>query len=479
MGAKSAPKRSGESMRVIVCGAGQVGSTIARHLASERVDVTVIDSDPAQAQRVDESYVVQGIVGHASHPEVLERAGAANADMLIAVTRFDEVNMVACEVAHSLFKVKRRIARVRHEGYLNPQIATLFGADRLAIDVVISPEYEVAQGIARRLAAPGAFDSAMLAHSAVQLLGVHCNVARSPAIGRRVSELASLAPGAMLTPLAIIRGGSGFIPDENDRIELGDDLYVLVDPQRARDLIGLLGHTDSVARRVLIIGAGNVGLNLARNLALTSPSVSMRIVEASRPRAEYVSRLLGEAAIVLHGDALDRDMLIEANASVADAVVTVTNDDETNIFSAVLAKRAGSRRAIALVTKTSYEALLEPLNIDVVVNPNAITISTLLRQLRPRSIAGVYALREDLGEIIDAVAQPGSALVAAPLRDVQTPEGMLIGAVVRGRRMIAVTGDLQIEPNDRVIALVNSAALADSEALLAGDNGDETQDYEA
>ena len=466
-------------MRVIVCGAGQVGSTIARHLASEKVDVTVIDSDPAQAQRVDESYDVQGIVGHASHPEVLERAGAASADMLIAVTRFDEVNMVACEVAHSLFKVKRRIARVRHEGYLNPGIATLFGNDRLAIDVVISPEYEVAQGIARRLAAPGAFDSAMLAHGAVQLLGVHCNVARSPAIGKRVSELAALAPGAMLTPLAIIRGGAGFIPEANDQLELGDDLYALVDPRHARVLIAMLGHTDGVARRVLIVGAGNVGLNLARNLALTSPSVSMRIIEASRPRAEYVSRLLGEAAIVLHGDALDREMLIEANAGAADAVVTVTNDDETNIFSAVLAKRAGSKRAIALVTKTTYEPLLEPLNIDVVVNPNATTISTLLRQLRPRSIAGVYALREDLGEIIDAVAQSGSPLVAAPLRDLEKPEGMLIGAVVRSGRMIAVTGDLQIEPGDRVIALVNGAALAESEVLLTGDKSGDAQDAEA
>ncbi|MBX9758576.1 MAG: NAD-binding protein, partial [Beijerinckiaceae bacterium] len=197
-------------MRVIVCGAGQVGSTIARHLASEKIDVTVIDSDPVQAQRIDESYDVRGIVGHASHPEVLERAGAASADMLIAVTRFDEVNMVACEVAYSLFGVKRRIARVRHEGYLRPALSKLYGSERLAIDVVISPEYEVAQGIARRLSAPGAFDSAMLAGGLVQLLGVHCNVARSAAIGRPVSELAGLAKGATLTPVAIVRRGAAF-----------------------------------------------------------------------------------------------------------------------------------------------------------------------------------------------------------------------------------------------------------------------------
>ena len=463
-------------MKVIVCGAGQVGSTIARHLASEKVDVTVIDSDPAQAQRVDESYDVKGIVGHASHPEILERAGAASADMLIAVTRFDEVNMVACEVAYSLFGVKRRIARVRHEGYLNPGLTRLFGNDRLAVDVVISPEYEVAQGIARRLATPGAFDSTMLAGGAVQLLGVHCDVERSPAIGRRVADLAALAPGAVMTPMAIVRDGVGILPDADLRIELGDDLYTLIDPRHARELIALLGHDDKIARRVLIVGAGNVGLNLARHLAINSPSVSMRIVEASRPRAEYISRALGDAAIVLHGDALDRDTLIEANAAAADAIVSVTNDDETNVFSAVLARREGCKRTIALVNKTAYEPLLAPFGIDVVVNPNSITISTLLRQLRPRSVSGVYAIREDIGEIVEAVAQRGSPLVASPLGDVAFPEGMLLGAVVRDGRMVAPNAEMQIAPGDRIIALVNGETHEAAEALLAGDASEDERD---
>jgi trk system potassium uptake protein TrkA len=462
-------------MHVIVCGAGQVGSTIARHLANEKINVTVIDSDPAQARRVDESYDVRGIVGHASHPGVLEGAGAAGADMLIAVTRFDEVNMVACEVAHALFGVKRRIARVRHEGYINPALARLYRSDRLAIDVIISPEYEVAQGIARRLATPGAFDSAMLAHGAVQLLGVHCNVARSPAIGRRMDEVPALAPGAALRPVALVRGGAAFIPAADERLQLGDDLYALVDPRRARELISLLGHDEKIARRALIIGAGNVGLNLARHLALTAPSLSMRIVENSRPRAEYVSRLLGDQAIVVHGDALDRDVLVEANAALADVVVAITNDDETNIFSSVLAKREGCGRAITLVNKSSYEPLLEPLGVDVVVNPNAITISTLLRQLRPRSIAGVYALREDFGEIVEAVAQRGSPLVDRPLSEFAMPEGILLGAVARGGRMMGLTGDLRIEPGDDVVVLVRADALSAAEELLAGEAGADQQ----
>lgn len=459
-------------MRVIVCGAGQVGSTIARHLASEKIDVTVIDSDPAQAQRVDESYDVRGIVGHASHPEVLERAGAASADMLIAVTRFDEVNMVACEVAYSLFGVKRRIARVRHEGYLRPALSKLYGSERLAVDVVISPEYEVAQAIARRLSTPGAFDSAMLAGGLVQLLGVHCNVAHSPAIGRAVADLASFAPGATLSPVAIIRKGVAFVPGAGERIELGDDLYALVAPHHAQELISLLGHDEQLARRVIIVGAGNVGLSLARHLALNAPALSMRIIEASRARAEYVSRELGDQAIVLHGDALDRETLIESDASSADTVVAVTNDDETNIFSSVLAKREGCRRAITLVNKTAYESLLDPLGIDVVVNPNAITISMLLRQLRPRSVAGVYALREGFGEIIDVIAQPGSPLVSGALGHVRFPSGMLVGAVVRKGRMIAPDAHTQIEAGDRVIALVGIDVLNEAEALLAGDSAE-------
>jgi trk system potassium uptake protein TrkA len=217
------------------------------------------------------------------------------------------------------------------------------------------------------------------------------------------------------------------------------------------------------------VGAGNVGLNLARHLAVTAPSLSIRIIEASRPRAEYVSRELGDQAIVLHGDALERDTLVEANASSADAVVAVTNDDETNIFSSVLAKREGCRRAITLVNKTTYESLLDPLGIDVVVNPNAITISTLLRQLRPKSVAGVYALREGFGEIVDVVAQAGSPLVSGALDEVQMPGGMLIGAVVREGAMISPAAETRIEPGDRVIALVKADVLQEAEALLAGD----------
>lgn len=450
-------------MRVIVCGAGQVGSTIARHLASERIDVTVIDSDPALARRMDESYDVRGVVGHASHPETLERAGADGADMLIAVTRSDEVNMVACEVAASLFGVKRRIARVRHEGYLKPALR-LYGSERLAIDVVISPEIDVAHGIARRLSMPGAFDTASLAGGAAQLLGVHCDAPGSPVIGKAVRDL--LEHG--FTALALVRDGVAFVPNGDERVRVGDDIYLLTAPAHAPAVMKFLGHTEQLARRVVIVGGGHVGLNLARHLALTAPALALRVIEGSRERAEYISRELAGSAIVLHGDALDRDTLIEANIATADVVIAVTNDDETNVFSSALAKREGCLRCITLVNKSSYEPILQSLGLDVIVSPNAITISSLLRHVRPGAISRVYTLREEFGEIIEAPAMAGAPVVAASLRDLEPPAGLALGAVVRNGSLLLAAPDLRVQPGDRIIAVVAHDALHAAEAFLAG-----------
>jgi trk system potassium uptake protein TrkA len=301
-------------MRVIVCGAGQVGSTIARHLAGEGIDITVIDSSPEQVRRVDESYDVRGMVGHASHPEVLERAGARGADMLIAVTRSDEVNMVACQVAYSLFGVKRRIARVRHHGYLEPIWRGLYAPDQLPIDVIISPEAEVARGIARRLRAPGAFDMVQLANGRVQLLGIHCTQPCSAA-GTPLAELSRAVPGHRFVVVAIFRAGRTFVPRGQDRVELGDDVYVVTEPASAEAVMGAFGHREQVARRVVLIGGGNVGLHLAKMLVSETSSVSLTVVEHSRERADYVSRELAGAAVVLRGDALEKEVLEEANRS--------------------------------------------------------------------------------------------------------------------------------------------------------------------
>ena len=458
-------------MRVIICGAGQVGSTIARHLATEGINVTVVDISPDQARRADESYDVRGMVGHASHPEVLERAGARDADMLIAVTRSDEVNMVACQVAYSLFKVRRRIARVRHHGYLEPIWQGLYAAGQSPIDVIISPEVEVANGIVRRLRTPGAFDTVALADGRVQLLGVHCNTGACSLVGCRMKELA-ISGGSGIVVGVIVRNGHAFVPRAEDQAQQGDDVYIITDTSRLDRVMKFLGHEEQVARRIVIVGGGNVGLNLATRIARNAPYVSLKVIEHSRERAEFVSREIGDSAVVIQGDALDKDVLIEANVQSAETIIAVTNDDETNIFASVLAKREGCSRAITLVNKTSYEHVLPALGIDAVVSPSAITISTILRHVRHRSISALYTLREGFGEVIQATAQEGSRLVKGTLRDARLPDGMLVGAIVRNGEVIIPTSSTRVHPGDSIIAVVGYQALRKAEEILAGPTGE-------
>ncbi len=453
-------------MKVVVCGAGQVGTTIARHLAFEGANVTVIDNDVEQARRAAESFDVTSVVGHASHPAILEQAGAQDADMLIAVTRSDEVNMVACQVAYSLFSVKRRVARVRHNGYLAPIWKNLYGSDQLPIDVIISPELEVANGIMQRLRTPGAFDVVALADRRVQLLGIHCNTGTCGAYGLRIRDLPERFPSAPMVVLALVREGRAFVPAGDEVIKRGDDVFVVTTPAALAGVMDAFGHKEKIAYRIVIVGGGNVGLNLAQQIRSRSSATSLKVIEASRSRAEFVARELGSSVVVLQGDALDREVLDEANVADAETLVAVTNDDETNIFASVLAKRSGCERAITLVNKSSYEPLMPSLGIDVVVSPSAITISSILRHVRHRSVLALHTLREGFGEVIEALAQPDSRLVSGNLQEIGVPEGVRVGAVVRNGEVILPNRHTRIEPGDRVVALVTYTALKAAEDLL-------------
>lgn len=453
-------------MKVILCGAGQVGTTIARYLAMEGNDVTVIDSSAEAARRADESYDVRGMVGFASHPDVLRAAGAEGADLLIAVTRSDEVNMVACQVAYSLFHVKRRIARLRHHGYLQPIWQGLYAPEQLPVDVVISPEMEVARGIARRLRTPGAFDMVPLADGRVQLLGIHCEAEGCRMAGRNLAELRQQAGELGFVVVALERGGRRLVPHGADHVTPGDDVYVIAVPGRADEVMAAFGHREQAPRRVVIVGGGNVGLHLAGMLKRDA-LVSLKVIEHDPARAAMVAEALGAGTVVLQGDALDKDMLEEANIQAVDTLVAVTNDDETNIFSSVLAKRAGCRRVITLVNKSTYAPLVDSLGIDAVVSPSSITISSILRHVRRGAVAQVYQLGDDFGEVVEARALAGSRLVSAPLGRIGLPPGILIGAVVREGRAIIPDSETRIEPGDDVIALVARSAREEAEALIA------------
>lgn len=452
-------------MKVIICGAGQVGSNIAKYLASEGNHVTVIDQAPELIQRIHDTLDVQAMVGYASHPDVLEAAGATESDMIIAVTQTDEVNMVACQVAHSLFNVPTKIARVRNQSYLKPIWADLFNRDHLPIDVIISPEIEVARAVSRRLQVPGAFDMIPLADGKVRVIGVLCTDA-CPILNTPLRQLTGLFPDLNIEVVAIIRNDKPIIPSGNDQMLVGDEVYFVCDAKHLTRAMAAFGHEEGEARRIIILGGGNIGLCLAEELEAKQGQVSTRVIEVNRTRAQYVAQRLSRT-MVLHGDGLDPEILEEANVRSAETVVAVTNDDEGNILASLLAKRYGCQRAITLINKTTYSALVTPLGIDAIVSPRAITVSTILQHVRRGRIRSVHSLREGFAEIIEAEALETSTVVNTPLKDVKLPSGVIVGAIVRGDEVIIPRPSTIIRPKDRVIILAAVGQVKKVEKMFA------------
>ena len=452
-------------MKVIVCGAGQVGYNIARYLASENNDVTVIDRSPELIRRITDTLDVQGMVGHASQPDVLEQGGAKDADMIIAVTLSDEVNMVACQVAHSLFDVPTKIARVRQQSYLQPIWSNLFSRDHMPIDVIISPEIEVALAVARRLKVPGAFEMIPLAGDKVRLLGVRCEE-DCPVVHTPLRQLTQLFPDLNIVITGVSRQGRPMVPTADDQMLPGDEVYFVVDTEQVSRALATFGHEESEARRLLICGGGNIGLFLAETIEREHSWVSAKIIEIDAARAEMVATRLSRS-VVINGDVLDPEILEEAGVGDTETIVAVTNDDETNILASLLAKRYGCQRAITLINKGSYEALTPTLGIDVVVNPRNITVSTILQHVRRGRIHSVHTLREGFGELIEAEALDTSPLVGAPLKDAKLPSGVLIGAIVREDKVIMPRGNTVIQDKDRVVLFSSTDAIRKVEKMFS------------
>ena len=452
-------------MQVIICGAGQVGYNIARYLSTEDADVTVIDQSPELIAKITDSLDVKGLVGFASHPDVLERAGAANADMVIAVTYADEVNMVACQVCHSIFDVPTKIARVRNQSYLNAMWSDLFSRDHMPIDVIISPEVEVAQAIERRLEIPGAFDVHPLANGKVSMIGVHCT-ADTPILNTQLRQLTALFPEMNIVVVGIWRGGQGIVPKPEEELHEGDDVYFVAETRHIARAMAAFGHEEAEARRVIIIGGGNIGFNLASAVEKTHPHVAVKLIEVNKERAELVAQSL-ERTIVIHGDALDAEILEEAGAATAEAVIAISNDDEVNILASLLAKRYGCRRAVTLINKPSYGPLVGNLGIDTIVSPRAITVSTILQHVRRGRIRSVHSISEGFGEIIEAEALETSSLVGVPIREANLPEGVLVGAIVRDEEVIIPRGDTVVQANDLIVIFAATHAVKKIEKIFA------------
>ena len=451
-------------MKVIICGAGQVGWQIARQLSGEQNDVTVVDQNPELVRRATETLDVQGVVGFASYPDVLERAGARDADLIIAATHSDEVNMVTCQVAHSVFSVSHKIARLRAQNYLEAGYSDLYRRDHLPIDVIISPEREVAEAALQRLAAPSTFDTENFMLGRAQLLGIalddECPVLNTPL--RQLNELFSTLRAIVV---GVRREGRLFAPEPGDQLFAGDQIYVFAHSEDVTRALEIFGKASKKQERIVIIGGGNVGLGVARAIEKRSDRMRCKIIEKSRPVAEYAADRL-ERTIVLHGDGMDMDMLIEAAVDRADAVLAVTDDDKTNLLVAVRAKQAGCQMSIALVNDPTLAPLMGPLDIDAYINPRATTVSSILRHIRHGRVRQIYSIGDAEAEVIEAQILSTSPLAGKLIRDVDFPEGVLVGGVMKGEKVQKPTGDLRMDAGDVIALFALTSDVREVERLL-------------
>ena len=450
-------------MKIIICGAGQVGWQIARHLSGERNDVTVIDNNSELIRRATDALDVQGVTGFASHPDILDQAGARDADLIIAATHSDEVNMVTCQVAHSVFQVPRKIARLRSSAYLDAIYSDLYRTDHLPIDVVISPEREVAKAALQRLSAPSTFDVETFLGGKIQLLGIvlepDCPALNTPL--RQLNEIFS----SLRAIVAGVRRDRRFAPEAGDQLFAGDQVYIFTHIEDVNRTLEIFGKPPQKQERVVIIGAGNVGLAVARALEARPDRIRAKLIEHGRARAEYAADRL-ERTIVLNGDGLSAELLEEAAVPSADAVLAVTDDDKTNILAAVRAKQAGARMVISLINDPTLVPLMGALDIDAYINPRATTVSTILRHIRHGRVRDIYSIGDAEAEVMEAQVLSTSPMSGRAIRDIEFPEGVLIGAVQKGDRIVKPSSDTRIEEGDIVLIFALTADVPEVERLL-------------
>jgi len=453
-------------MKVIICGAGEVGKTLAQYLLKEKNDITIIDQSEENIKEIKESLDVNTYVGFGSQPSILDKAGAKNAEMLIAVTQSDEVNMIACEVANSQFNVPLKVARIRDQHYLDPDYESLFSKNQISVDLIISPETEVAEAIRRRLIAPGAFEIIPFSDKKVVLLGIKIEK-NYPHINKQILKIQNNLDELKMNFLAIFRKEKIIIPDENEKIKLGDSVYVIADTSNLHKVMGFFGHQETKANSVIIVGGGNIGVSLAKKLEENKFGANTKIIELNKERAENISSELNET-LVLNGSSLDLEILKEAKISDAETIISVTNQDEVNILTSLLAKKQGCKKAISLANDTTYRSILEPLGIDDVLSPQAITVSRILSYIRKGNIRQVYSLREGEGEVIEADAVEASSVVNKKISDLKLPNGIKIGAVLKNDNEVHISNpNLEINDGDRVILFSLSKMIKKVENLLS------------
>ena len=454
-------------MKIIILGAGQVGASLAANLASEANDITVVDTEPERLHNLQDRLDIRTVVGEASYPDVLSQAGADDADMIIAVTNSDETNMIACQVAYTLFHTPTKIARVRGVGYLAHK-EELFAQDSLPVDVLISPEQLVTDYIQRLIEHPGALQVLNFANGLVQLVAVKAYYG-GPLVGHALRTLREHMPGVDTRVAAIFRRGKPVIPDGDTVIEVDDEVFIIVAKKHVRAVMSELRRLDKPYKRIIIAGAGNIGKRLAKVL---EQNFQVKVIEHNPEQARVASEAL-EKTIVLLGDAADEELLLEENIENTDVFCALTSDDEANILSAMLAKRMGARKVMSLINRVSYVDLVESTDIDIAISPQQSTIGSLLAHVRRGDVVVVHSLRRGAAEAIEAVAHgdpDSSRVVGRTVDQLKLPPGTNIGAIVRGNEVIIAHHDTVIEPEDHIILfLVDKRHIPEVERLFQVD----------
>ena len=445
-------------MNIIICGAGRVGFTIAKILSEQGHSITIIDQSSEDIQKIDDTLDVKSIVGKATYPSILEKANASDADMIIAVTRNDEINMLICQIAFSIFNVQKKIARIRSQDYLNPKFTKVYNKENLPIDVIISPEIEIARSLQRKLEAPGALDNVPFADNKIRLIEILINE-KCPLKDIKLKELTKKFPKLDSNIMGVIREDKFIMLKKNDVMLQNDKAYVIINASQMKDTLTVFGHNEKISNKILIIGGGNIGFHLAKNLEESFDSARVKIIEKNKERAELIASELNNT-IVINGDALDEEILIEANIEEVQTVLALTNDDENNLMISVLVEKfakdngeLSDKRTMALINKQNYSLLQSSLKIDDFIDPRMNTVSSILKHIHKGSIENAYSILNGEYEIIEAEIIDTSVLINKELKNSNLPDEIRVGAILREDKVIIPRSNFIFKKEDIVVLL--------------------------
>ena len=452
-------------MNIIICGAGRVGFTIAKLLSEQNHSITVIDQSSEDIQKINDTLDVKAIVGKATSPTILENANSKDADMIIAVTRNDEINMMICQIAYSLFKIPKKIARIRAQDYLNPKFSKLYNKENLPIDVIISPELEIAKSIQRKLEAPGAEDNIPFADNKIKLLEIFIEES-CPIADIKLNELTKKFPKLNANILGVIREDKFIFLKKNDVIKKKDTAYAIVNSSQMTETLKAFGHNEKISNKILIIGGGNVGFNLAKNIEQSFEDARIKIIEKNKDRAEFIAKELNNT-IVINGNGLDEDILSEVNLEDVETVLALTNDDEDNLMvSVIVEKFSKDKRTMALINKPNYSLLKSSLKIDDLIDPRLTTVSSILKHVHKGTIENAYSILNGEYEVIEAEIIETSELVNKELKNSNLPDEIRIGAVLRKNEIIIPRSNFVFQKKDVVVFLAKKDQIQLVESLF-------------